>query len=49
MVIADDTHLVPVSLDPPVYLKLGVAWNKNAYLSKANQAFLSFMMERMGS
>ncbi|MED4729218.1 LysR family transcriptional regulator [Aneurinibacillus migulanus] len=49
MVIVDDTHLVPVSLDPPVYLKLGVAWNKNAYLSKANQAFLSFMMDRMDS
>ncbi|MFT9848995.1 LysR family transcriptional regulator [Aneurinibacillus sp. REN35] len=47
MVVAEDSHLVPVSLKPPVYLKLGVAWNKNAYLSKANQAFLSFLMNRI--
>lgn len=47
MVIADDPHLVSVSLDPPVYLRLGVAWNKNAYLSRANQAFLSFLMNRI--
>jgi DNA-binding transcriptional LysR family regulator len=49
MVIAEDSGLVPVSLEPPVYLKLGVAWNKNAYLSKANQAFLSFLMEKIKS
>ncbi|AMA71984.1 LysR family transcriptional regulator [Aneurinibacillus thermoaerophilus] len=47
MVIVDDPHLVPVSLDPPVFLNLGIAWNKNAYLSKANQAFLSFLMSRI--
>lgn len=47
MVVAEDSHLVPVSLKPPVYLKFGVAWNKNAYLSKANQAFLSFLMNRI--
>ncbi|WP_171253307.1 LysR family transcriptional regulator substrate-binding protein, partial [Acinetobacter baumannii] len=47
MVVAEDRHLVPVSLEPPVYLKLGVAWNKNAYLSKANQAFLTFLMNRI--
>jgi DNA-binding transcriptional LysR family regulator len=49
MVIAEDPHLVPVSLDPPVYVKLGVAWSKHAYLSKANQAFLSFLIDEIRS
>lgn len=46
MVVANDPDLVAVSLQPPVYLKLAIAWKKHAYLSLANQEFLSFLMER---
>lgn len=46
MVLAEDPNLVPVSLHPPAYLKLAIAWKKHAYLSLANQEFLSFLMER---
>ncbi|BAU26869.1 LysR family transcriptional regulator [Aneurinibacillus soli] len=46
MVVANDPDLVAVSLQPPVYLKLAIAWKKHAYLSIANQEFLSFLMER---
>ncbi|MBU8906780.1 LysR family transcriptional regulator [Desertibacillus haloalkaliphilus] len=46
MVISDDDDLVPVSLDPPRFLQLGLAWKKRSYLSKANQAFIDFLMEQ---
>ncbi|MGO4887975.1 LysR family transcriptional regulator [Anaerobacillus sp. MEB173] len=47
MVIDDDPDLVPISLDPAVHITLAVAWKKNAYLSKANQAFIDFLVQRM--
>ncbi|MBB5172310.1 LysR family transcriptional regulator [Texcoconibacillus texcoconensis] len=46
MVIEEDEDLVPVSIDPPYYLTLALAWKKNAYLSKANQVFIDFLMEQ---
>ncbi|RXT05694.1 LysR family transcriptional regulator [Ammoniphilus sp. CFH 90114] len=46
MIAATDPKLVPISLDPPVYLSLAVAWNKNRYLSIASQAFLDFLKNR---
>jgi DNA-binding transcriptional LysR family regulator len=45
MVIKQDHNLVPVSLDPPVFLHLGAAWNKETYLSKACQTFMDFLKE----
>lgn len=44
MVISEDPDLVPVSLEPPVYLELALAWKEKNYFSKANQAFLDFFM-----
>lgn len=47
MVIKQDHNLVPVSLDPPVFLDLGAAWNKDTYLSKACQTFMDFLKQRV--
>lgn len=44
MVISEDPDLIPISLDPPVYVELALAWKKKTYFSKANQAFLDFFI-----
>lgn len=44
MVIQNDQDLVPLSLNPPITLSLGLAWKKKSYLSKANQAFVDFII-----
>ncbi|MGO8256646.1 LysR family transcriptional regulator substrate-binding protein, partial [Rhizobium ruizarguesonis] len=44
MVISEDPDLVAVSLNPPIYLELALAWKKRTYFSKANQAFLDFFI-----
>lgn len=43
MVAAGDPRLVPVSLDPPVTVTLGIGRRKNTYLSKASRIFLEFL------
>jgi DNA-binding transcriptional LysR family regulator len=45
MVVADDPELVAVPFDPPLHLDLEIAWN-GSYLSRANQAFVDFLLER---
>lgn len=45
-VIDSDPHLTAVSLEPPAFLQLAVAWNKNSYLSVASQALLNFIKNR---
>ena len=45
MVIDEDDQLITRSFDPPIWLDLGIAWRKDSYLSKANQAFLEFVSE----
>jgi DNA-binding transcriptional LysR family regulator len=45
MVVAADTDLVAVSFDPPLYLDLLIAWKKHHYLSRANRAFVDFLLE----
>ncbi|MBP1155655.1 MULTISPECIES: LysR family transcriptional regulator [unclassified Paenibacillus] len=46
MVIKHDDHqLVPVSLNPPVFLHLGASWRKDTYLSKACQTFMNFLKQ----
>lgn len=45
MVISDDPDLIGISLNPPVYVDLSLAWKKKAYFSKANEAFLDFFMK----
>lgn len=46
MVVAEDQEVVAVPFDPPLFLDLEIAWKKNAYLSRANQAFVDFLLER---
>lgn len=46
MVVARDTDLRAVSFDPPLHLDLLIAWKKNAYLSRANRAFVDFLLEQ---
>jgi DNA-binding transcriptional LysR family regulator len=46
MVVADDADLAAVSFDPPLYLDLLIAWKKHIYLSRANRAFVEFLLER---
>ncbi|RII29100.1 MAG: LysR family transcriptional regulator [Geobacter sp.] len=46
MVVAGDEALSAVSLDPPLHIDLVIAWEKHAYLSRANRAFVDFLLER---
>jgi DNA-binding transcriptional LysR family regulator len=47
MVVAADDDLAAVSFDPPLYLDLLIAWKKHLYLSRANRAFVDFLMGRL--
>jgi len=49
MVVADDSSIAAVSFDPPLYLDLHIAWKEDGYLSRANRAFLNFLMDRVES
>lgn len=49
MVIEEDDDLVALPFHHPVWLDLSIAWNKDRYLSKANQAFVSFMLDYQSS
>lgn len=44
MVVSDDPELQAVSFDPPLYLDLVIAWKAGHYLSRANRAFIDFLM-----
>lgn len=46
MVVAGDDDLAAVPFDPPLYLDLVIAWKRGAYLSRANRAFVDFLLER---
>lgn len=46
MVVAGDDDLQAISFDPPIYLDLLIAWKKRGYLSRANRAFVDFLLER---
>ena len=45
MVIEKDDQLITRSFEPPIWLDLSIAWRKDSYLSKANQAFLDFVSQ----
>ena len=49
MVLAEDAQLAAVSFDPPLYLDLHLAWKADGYLSRANRAFLDFLLERVAT
>ncbi|MFO7648906.1 MULTISPECIES: LysR family transcriptional regulator [Halomonas] len=42
--VVDEPALVAVSLDPPAWLDLSLAWGRGAYLSRAEQAFVDFVL-----
>lgn len=44
-VVADD-DLAAIPFDPPLHLDLVIAWKRGAYLSRANRAFVDFLLER---
>ncbi|MBI2353784.1 MAG: LysR family transcriptional regulator [Deltaproteobacteria bacterium] len=46
MVVAGDDDLTAVPFDPPLHLDLVIAWKRGAYLSRANRAFVDFLLER---
>jgi len=48
MVVRGDDELAAVSFDPPLYLDLLVAWKADRYLSRANRAFIDFLLARSG-
>jgi hypothetical protein len=35
-----------VSFDPPLHPDLMIAWKRHGYLSRANRAFVDFLLER---
>lgn len=47
MVVEDDPELRVVSFTPPLYLDLMLAWKKHSYLSRANRAFVDFLLEEV--
>jgi DNA-binding transcriptional LysR family regulator len=46
MVVEGDDQLISRPFNPPIWLDLGIAWRKGAYLSQANQAFLDFICKQ---
>jgi DNA-binding transcriptional LysR family regulator len=46
MVVTGDNELAAVSFDPPLYLDLFIAWKADRHLSRANRAFIEFLLER---
>lgn len=45
MVLANDTAMVGIPFNPPIAFHMGIAWKKNHYLSKSNQAFVDFLLQ----
>lgn len=48
MVVANEPGIAAISFNPPVYLDLHIAWQADGYLSRANRAFVEFLLERSG-
>ncbi|EKE77150.1 LysR family transcriptional regulator [Gallaecimonas xiamenensis] len=45
MAVADEPELVSVPFKDPLWLQLSIAWRKDSYLSRANSAFVDFLLE----
>jgi DNA-binding transcriptional LysR family regulator len=45
MVVSGDSELAAVSFDPPLHLDLYIAWKADRHLSRANRAFIEFLLE----
>lgn len=48
MVVADEPRIAAISFDPPLFLDLHIAWKAESYLSRANRAFVDFLLEQAG-
>jgi DNA-binding transcriptional LysR family regulator len=48
MVVSGDPELAAVSFDPPLHLDLHIAWKADGYLSRADRAFVEFLLARAG-
>lgn len=46
MVVTEESGLRAVSFDPPLHLDLMIAWKRHGYLSRANRAFVDFLLEQ---
>ena len=46
MVVSGDEDLAAISFDPPLHLDLLIAWKTERALSRANRAFIDFLLER---
>ncbi|GGO78249.1 transcriptional regulator [Marinobacterium nitratireducens] len=49
MVLQDDPDLVALPFSDPVWLDLSIAWRRDGYLSRANRAFVDFVLEQTGT
>lgn len=46
MALENDPELVDLPFAEPVWLDLCIAWRRDGYLSRANQAFVDFLLEK---
>ena len=44
MVVKEDAELVDLPFEQPLWLDLCIAWRRDSYLSRANRAFLDFVL-----
>ncbi|MBT1070196.1 LysR family transcriptional regulator [Pelotalea chapellei] len=47
MVVARDAEVAAISCDPHLFMDLHIAWKKNSYLSRANRAFVDFLIQEL--
>lgn len=47
--VVEESDLAAVSFAPAAWLDLSLAWHRNAYLSRAEQAFVDFVLEHRNS
>lgn len=48
MTLDDDPDLVAIPFADPIWMNLCIAWRRDGYLSRANRAFVDFVMENTG-
>lgn len=46
MVVKQDPELLDLPFENPLWLDLCIAWRRDGYLSRANQAFVDFLLEQ---
>lgn len=46
MVVKEDPELVDLPFEQPLWLDLCIAWRREGYLSRANRAFVDFLLEQ---